>query len=257
MEESDLYSTFQNGFFQTACQDVSRIVSILSLDSTSITKPFNKKPLFTNLYERYVFFSRFFYMVFIKGFTPTIFDAIPYNLWKVITIAVYIYRLYLLPFWLRFTGYGKYTSWKDLGSKQPSSSDPSAQPLKVHHSLILEKKLSSMNFGDDKYEEFIVQLYKFTTHLSPHSQAPSNPFTFKNFSGNFFDHLVGVYKILLAWKQPQYVVRAGLFHSVYGTFDYRYSLYDLREGRDKLVRLIGCGAEEIAFAICTSDRLGF
>lgn len=75
------------------------------------------------------------------------------------------------------------------------------------------------------------------------------------FPGNFFDHLIGVYKILLCWQQPQYVVRAGLFHSMYGTFDYRYSMFDLRHGRKELQDLIGPGAEEIAFVICTSDRL--
>lgn len=59
-----------------------------------------------------------------------------------------------------------------------------------------------------------------------------------------------------AWKQPQYVCRAGMFHSVYGTFDYRAGAFDLRQGRDSLRDLIGPGAEELAFAICTSDRLG-
>lgn len=47
-----------------------------------------------------------------------------------------------------------------------------------------------------------------------------------------------------------------MFHSVYGTFDYRAGVYDLRKGRDELRSLIGPGAEELAFAICTSDRLG-
>jgi hypothetical protein len=59
-----------------------------------------------------------------------------------------------------------------------------------------------------------------------------------------------------AWKQPQYVCRAGMYHSVYGTFDYRSGCYDLCNGRDELRGLLGPGAEELAFAICTSDRLG-
>jgi hypothetical protein len=71
-----------------------------------------------------------------------------------------------------------------------------------------------------------------------------------------FNYQVGVFKILAAWKQPRFVVRAGMFHSVYGTFDYRFSLFDLREGRASLSSLIGPASEEIAFAICTSDRLG-
>jgi hypothetical protein len=59
-----------------------------------------------------------------------------------------------------------------------------------------------------------------------------------------------------AWQQPQFVSRAGLYHSVYGTYDYRAGIYDLRDGRGSLQDLIGAGAEELAFAICTSDRLG-
>jgi hypothetical protein len=47
-----------------------------------------------------------------------------------------------------------------------------------------------------------------------------------------------------------------MFHSVYGTFDYRSGIYDLRNGRSELRSLIGPGAEELAFAICTSDRIG-
>ena len=62
--------------------------------------------------------------------------------------------------------------------------------------------------------------------------------------------------MLVSWKQPRYIVRGGLFHSVYGTFDYRSGIYDLRNGRKPLADLIGEGAEELAFAICTSDRVG-
>ncbi len=195
-------------------------------------------------------------MVFIKGFTPTVFDVLPYNLWMGITMGVYGYRLILLPFWLRFTGYGRFANWKNLGSNQPSADQPESKPYKKLN-LTLENNLSNVEFGDPQFEFFLTKLYGFTTHLSPHSQSPSNPLSpSAGFSGNFFDHLTGVYKILVAWNQPQYVVRAGLFHSVYGTFDYRYSIYDLRDGRDKLAQLIGLGSEEIAFTVCTSDRIG-
>ena len=61
---------------------------------------------------------------------------------------------------------------------------------------------------------------------------------------------------IAAWKQPQFVVRAGMFHSVYGTYDYRAGVFDLRHGRTSLRSVVGAGAEELAFAICTSDRLG-
>lgn len=38
--------------------------------------------------------------------------------------------------------------------------------------------------------------------------------------------------------------------------DYRAGVYDLKDGRDPLRATVGSGAEELAFAICTSDRLG-
>jgi len=253
----DIQSTFDNRFFQTACQDVLRIVSVLSLDATDVTKPRNKNSAAVNAWEKTIFMGRFFYMVFIKGFTPTVFELLPYWFWKLLTILIFLYRLLLLPYWLRLTGYGRYTDWSDIGSKQPPKNAPEAKPLKKVP-LTKETQLSKVDFGDPDYEKFIARLYKFTTHLSPHSQSPGNPLTIEAgaFPGNFFDHLTGVYKILLAWQQPQYVVRSGLFHSVYGTFDYRYSLYDLRDGREPLRALIGAGAEELSFAICTSDRIG-
>lgn len=235
----DIQTTFDNRIFQLACQDVLRIVSILSLDSLDVVKPNNKKNVSTNMAEKLTFLSRFFYMIFIKGFTPVVFDILPYNLWMFVTIVVYLYRLLLLPFWLRLIGYGKYANWSKLGSSLPPNGDsPESQPLSVP-SLSKESNLSSVDFGDPNYELFVANLIQKTTHLSPHSQSPGNPFTHNGFPGNFFDHLSGVYKILLAWKQPRFIVRGGFFHSVYGTFDYRFSLYDLRHGRDALSGLIG------------------
>lgn len=254
-DHADLYSTFESGFFKAACGDVLRIVSILSLDSTDVTKPRRKNPTSKNAYEKMVFFWRFFYMVFIKGFTPTVFELLPYWFWRLITMIIYIYRLVVVPFWLRFTGYTKFASWKDIGKYQPVKDAPEAQ-LHKPLSLTKETNLANVDFGDPLYEMFITKLYSLTTHLSPHSQSPGNPFGTAGFPGNFFDHLTGVYKVLLAWKQPIYVARAGLFHSLYGTFDYRFSIYDLRKGRDPLRSVIGAGAEELAFAICTSDRIG-
>ena len=254
-DHGDLQSAFDNGFFQAACQDVLRIVSVLSLDSTHITKPESMKSTAVNFQERLVFFGRFLYMVFIKGFTPTVFELLPFRLWQVLTITIYFYRLIFLPFYLRLTGYAKYTSWNKLGSNQPKEGSDEARTLKAVP-LTRVANLAAVDFADPKFQTFVTKLHGFTAHLSPHSQSPGNPFIHNGFPGNFFDHLVGVYKILLVWQQPQYVVRAGLFHSVYGTFDYRYSLYDLRDGRSALRYLVGPGAEELAFAICTSDRIG-
>eukprot|EP01038_Epipyxis_sp_PR26KG_P004205 gene4205-5978_t len=252
---ADMYKSNSNSFFQQACQDVVRIVSILSLDATTVRKPLLMQTTWEKLTEKSTFLYRFFYMVFIKGFTPTIFDALPYSIWRAISVLVYIYRLVILPFWLRVIGYGKYTNWENLGKLHPTSDE---KQIVLEVSLLKESKLADTNFGDPKFEYFASKLFSLTTHLSPHSQSPANPFNFNNhFPGNFFDHLTGVYKILLAWKQPIYVMRAGLFHSVYGTFDYRYSLFDLRNnGREELSSIIGPAAEEIAFGICTADRIG-
>jgi hypothetical protein len=56
------------GFFKSACEDACRIVSILSLESADVTKPRNKNSFWTNFKEKSIFFGRFFYMVFFKGF---------------------------------------------------------------------------------------------------------------------------------------------------------------------------------------------
>lgn len=107
----DIQETFDSRLFVVACHDVARIVSILSFESEDIARPRNKNSFGTNVYEKSVFFMRFFYLVFYKGFTPTVFDMIPYRLWQALTIGIYVYRLTILPIWLRLTGYGRYTSW--------------------------------------------------------------------------------------------------------------------------------------------------
>jgi len=196
----DIQSTFDNDFFRSACQDVLRIVSVLSLDSTDVTKPRSQVSGLQSMREKITYLSRFFYMVFIKGFTPTVFDVLPYWFWRLLTTMIFLYRLFLLPFWLRLTGYTRYADWSDIGSKQPAKDAPEAQPLKTVN-LSSETNLSALDFADPHYEKFITQLYKFTTHLSPHSQCPPNPFTHNGFPGNFFDHLTGVYKILVVQER--------------------------------------------------------
>jgi len=225
------------------------------LDSADVMKPRHMQSMQQNWKEKMVFFGRFLYMIFIKGFTPTVFDILPYWLWKILTITIYIYKIVVLPFLLRLTGYGKYASWEGIGTHQPSASAPESKIPKAQ-SLVKTGPLSKTNFGDKDYERLITVLYEKTAHLSPHSQSPGNPFSHVGFPGNFFDHLTGVYKILLAWKQPIYIVRAGLYHSLYGTFDYRYGMFDLRQGRDEMRNIVGAGSEELAFALCTSDRMG-
>ena len=190
VDATDIYTTFPGSkIFTSACTDTLRIVSILSLESNDVTKPQNKKSLSTTFYERVVFLWRFFYMVFIKGFTPPVFDILPYTVWRLLSLIIYLYRLYLVPYWLRFTGYLKYASWKDIGFKQSCLEEDDIIPLKTG-SLSKESQLSLVNFGDEKYELFVSTLVSMSTHLSPHSQSPGNPITHHGCPGNFFDHLV-------------------------------------------------------------------
>jgi hypothetical protein len=256
---ADIQGTYDSPVFKLACQDVARIVSILSIESQDFTKPRNLNGAGNNLKDKLTFFGGFFYMVFLKGFTPTVFDMMPYHLWYALTISIYVYRLVLLPFWLRLTGYGKYASWTvpALGTKQPKPGGKFSKPydMKGKHYLTAEGPLAKVNFGDPEFERMINCLIAKKTHLAPHTRSPGHPFI-SGFPGNFLNHLTGVYKVLIAWRQPQYVVRGGLFHSVYGTFDYRSGVFDLRDGRQPLSDLIGDAAEELAFTICTSDRIG-
>ena len=190
VDATDIYTTFPGSkIFTSACTDTLRIVSILSLESEDVTRPQNKKSFSTTIYERVVFLWRFFYMVCIKGFTPPVFDILPYSLWRILSVIIYVYRLYLVPYWLQFTGYLKYASWKDIGSKQSNLGVEDFAPLGIG-SLSKESQLSFVNFGDEKYELFVGTLVAMSTHLSPHSQSPGNPITHYGCPGNFFDHLV-------------------------------------------------------------------
>ena len=184
-------------FFKVACQDAARIVSILSLNSAHVTKPIEQKSLVQQWRDKAIFFGRFFHMVFVKGFTPVLFDMMPYPLWQLITFSVYLIRLIVLPVALRISGYGSAASWDKptIGSALPSQSDPQA----ICHSnvsLISESRLASHDFGDKDYEKLIQVLHQKTTHLSPHSQSPGHPFV-HGFPGNFMNHLTGVYKALM------------------------------------------------------------
>ncbi len=185
----------RGGFFRAACQDLARIVSILNLESTDVTKPREKNSFWTNFKEKFIFFFRFFYLVFYKGFTPTIFDLLPFSVWYAITLFVYLYRATILPIILRLTGYGRYAKWEELGKNIPKKNSPEAKPLKVP-SLTQVSTLSTLNFGDPEFEKLLHVLYGKTTHLSPHSQSPGHPLV-AGFPGNFMNHLIGVYKALI------------------------------------------------------------
>jgi hypothetical protein len=73
---------------------------------------------------------------------------------------------------------------------------------------------------------------------------------------SLLDHLVGTAERLRAWGNPEHVVRAGLFHSVYGTQSYRIVSVPL-ERRAEIVALIGVEAERLAFLFSVCERRRF
>lgn len=188
----------QDQFFKVACQDAARIVSILSLCSADVTKPRENKSIYEHIRDKYAFFIRFFKMVFLKGFTPVVFDMLPYRIWQLLTFAIYLIRLVVLPIFMRLSGFGKYASWTEppVGSALPDKKSPESRLPDKSVSLSDETRLAEHDFNDPQYEAMIANLCAREAHLSPHSQSPGHPFV-AGFPGNFLDHLTGCYKILL------------------------------------------------------------
>lgn len=74
--------------------------------------------------------------------------------------------------------------------------------------------------------------------------------------GTFFDHLLGVWRILVAWRQPPEVCRLGLMHSIYSNSNVRMKVFDADEGdgRATVRRLIGEEAERLVHLFCVIRR---
>jgi hypothetical protein len=73
--------------------------------------------------------------------------------------------------------------------------------------------------------------------------------------GTFYEHLLGVWRILAAWQQPVEVCRLGLMHSVYSNSFVRMKVFDAQHGeRADLRRLIGDEAERLVHLFCTIRR---
>ncbi|HEV3127653.1 MAG TPA: aspartyl/asparaginyl beta-hydroxylase domain-containing protein [Solirubrobacteraceae bacterium] len=67
------------------------------------------------------------------------------------------------------------------------------------------------------------------------------------------DHLIGTYEILHRWGQPEWLQRAGLLHSVYGTDAYDRELLSAGR-RAEVAGLAGEQAERTAFLFCVTPR---
>ncbi|GMH57055.1 hypothetical protein TrRE_jg2682, partial [Triparma retinervis] len=70
---------------------------------------------------------------------------------------------------------------------------------------------------------------------------------------DFASHLSGVASLLSGWSSPPHLVKAGMFHSLYGTEGFQGHKVPWSE-RPKVKRGIGEEAERLAFWFCVADR---
>ena len=68
-----------------------------------------------------------------------------------------------------------------------------------------------------------------------------------------YDHLLGTANILLEYERPDAEVKAGLFHSIYGT---EFQMYKIHISRQEVQDVIGENSEHIVNLFCTlNDRV--
>jgi hypothetical protein len=70
---------------------------------------------------------------------------------------------------------------------------------------------------------------------------------------SLWDHLCGVHRILLACGSEDYVCKAGLFHSIYGTRAFKMVSVD-GSRRAEVQELIGSRAEYLVWVFCNLPR---
>lgn len=76
---------------------------------------------------------------------------------------------------------------------------------------------------------------------------------FEHLNGSLATHLIGTSALLQQWDSSDVLVKAGLFHAVYGTAGYGPSLTSLHS-RHNIAKLIGQQAEELVYLYCACDR---
>ena len=72
-------------------------------------------------------------------------------------------------------------------------------------------------------------------------------------SGSLYAHLCGTHDLLHGWGNPTAVCLAGLFHSIYGTWQYPEQSFPI-ERRGEIVAMIGAEAEHLAYLFCVTER---
>lgn len=87
-------------------------------------------------------------------------------------------------------------------------------------------------------QEFLIQLGTYNVHHSGRS---------------LYEHLCGVFAILCTWQQPEYLCKAGMFHSIYSTENFKYAVLSLEE-RPRVQELIGEQAERLVYLFAVLSR---
>ena len=109
----------------------------------------------------------------------------------------------------------------------------------------MDMTVNSNESKDPKYREMVDFLTAFGTESIGHSGDKK-----------YLAHLVSVFNDVRSWGGSQYLARAGMFHSIYGTQLFQGFTLPV-ERRDDLKKLIGEDAEFIAFLNCFVHREPF
>jgi|TARA_R110000744_G_scaffold110784_1_gene208905 hypothetical protein len=92
-----------------------------------------------------------------------------------------------------------------------------------------------------KYKKELSFLKKIGCKELPHSDR------------TLYDHLYGTAEILIENNRPDYEVKGGLFHSIYGTERYKKS-EKLNITRENIKELLGDTSEQIVYIFCNLEE---
>jgi hypothetical protein len=73
--------------------------------------------------------------------------------------------------------------------------------------------------------------------------------------GSFMEHLVGTEAVLRGWGCAEYLCRAGLFHSIYGTESFQAFSLPLDAPNRAVVRELGAPIDRAAFFVLARERI--
>jgi len=208
-------------FFRAACQDLQRITSNLFLETEDIIRPRSKQTAGENLSDQTTFFLRAWYMALVAGFSPIYFNILPFSLYRIYAgISNLIWRPFVVSPILRLMGYSELCGWRGplesppgkaflavTGDGEADEEDDMVeqQPMQPYDLTDFAKvgRLAKVGIEIDPWlNKCCADLVKRGALTAPHSQAPRNPFSVflasssaSPFPGNFFDHLIGVWKV--------------------------------------------------------------